>query len=154
MPLKLRDGKLVSHECTDQDDVLCLLQLQEQHPHSAQAVRLNPEDNALALQPWIRTLSRIDVTYPAYTDGRAHSQARLLRQRLGFAGEIRAVGDVRIDQISMMIRCGINAFECFDADTETGIASAQLCHLSALYNNRYQPEYPSVSTLLTDTVFQ
>ena len=53
-------------------------------------------------------VTRIDLHFPKFTDGRAYSQARLLRQRLQFAGEIRATGDVLIDQLVHMARCGFD----------------------------------------------
>ena len=53
-------------------------------------------------------VERIDLNFPKFTDGRAFSQARLLRQRLGFTGEIRATGDVLIDQLVQMARCGFS----------------------------------------------
>jgi len=49
---------------------------------------------------------RIDLQFPKFTDGRAYSQAFLLRRRLGFAGELRATGDVLIDQLVQMQRPG------------------------------------------------
>jgi len=60
-----------------------------------------------------RTLSldgvtRIDLNFPKFTDGRAFSQAFLLRRRLGFTGEIRATGDVLIDQLVQMERTGFD----------------------------------------------
>ncbi|MGB5063692.1 MAG: DUF934 domain-containing protein, partial [Candidatus Competibacter sp.] len=48
---------------------------------------------------------------PKFSDGRAYSQARLLRERHGYRGEIRAVGDVLRDQLFFMARCGFDAFE-------------------------------------------
>jgi uncharacterized protein (DUF934 family) len=53
-------------------------------------------------------LTRIDLQFPAFTDGRAYSQAFLLRRRLGFAGELRATGDVLIDQLVQMQRTGFD----------------------------------------------
>lgn len=53
-------------------------------------------------------ITRIDLHFPKFSDGRAFSQARLLRQRLKFAGEIRATGDVLIDQLVQMARCGFD----------------------------------------------
>lgn len=53
-------------------------------------------------------ISRIDLHFPKFTDGRAYSQAYLLRRRLGFAGEIRATGDVLIDQLVQMARSGFS----------------------------------------------
>ena len=60
-----------------------------------------------------RTLSldgvtRIDLNFPKFTDGRAYSQAFLLRRRLGFTGELRATGDVLIDQLVQMERTGFD----------------------------------------------
>jgi uncharacterized protein (DUF934 family) len=53
-------------------------------------------------------VSRIDLVFPKFTDGRAYSQAFLLRRRLGFAGELRATGDVLIDQLVQMQRTGFD----------------------------------------------
>ena len=53
-------------------------------------------------------VTRIDLQFPAFTDGRAYSQAFLLRRRLHFAGELRATGDVLIDQLVLMQRTGFD----------------------------------------------
>ena len=53
-------------------------------------------------------VTRIDLQFPAFTDGRAYSQAFLLRRRLHFAGELRATGDVLIDQLVQMQRTGFD----------------------------------------------
>jgi uncharacterized protein (DUF934 family) len=53
-------------------------------------------------------IQRIDLYFPKFTDGRAYSQAFLLRRRLGFKGEIRATGDVLIDQLVAMARTGFD----------------------------------------------
>ena len=53
-------------------------------------------------------VTRIDLHFPKFTDGRAYSQAFLLRRRLGYTGEIRATGDVLIDQLVHMARCGFD----------------------------------------------
>lgn len=53
-------------------------------------------------------MTRIDLHFPKFTDGRAYSQAFLLRRRLGFTGEIRATGDVLIDQLVQMERTGFD----------------------------------------------
>ena len=53
-------------------------------------------------------VTRIDLNFPKFTDGRAYSQAFLLRRRLGFTGEIRATGDVLIDQLVQMQRSGFD----------------------------------------------
>lgn len=64
-------------------------------------------------------VKRIDLHFPKFTDGRAYSQAFLLRRRLGFQGEIRATGDVLIDQLVSMARTGFDVAvlrEGLDAD--------------------------------------
>ena len=53
-------------------------------------------------------VQRIDLQFPSFTDGRAYSQAFLLRRRLRFAGELRATGDVLIDQLLLMQRTGFD----------------------------------------------
>ena len=55
--------------------------------------------------------SVVALEFPVFTDGRAYTSARLLRERYGYGGEIRAVGDVLRDQILFMVRCGFDAFE-------------------------------------------
>ena len=67
---------------------------------------LSPE----ALAPDLARLSLIVLSFPKFTDGRAYSQARLLRGRLGYAGELRAAGEVLRDQLLFMLRCGFDAF--------------------------------------------
>jgi uncharacterized protein (DUF934 family) len=59
----------------------------------------------------IERFALITLMFPRFTDGRAYSQARLLRTRFAFAGELRATGDVLRDQLLFMHRCGIDAFE-------------------------------------------
>lgn len=56
----------------------------------------------------------IAVDFPAFTDGRGYSLARLLRERYGYTGEIRAVGDVLVDQLDYMRRCGFTAMALRD----------------------------------------
>lgn len=53
----------------------------------------------------------IILSFPSFADGRAYSQARILRERVGFKGEVRARGDVLYDQVSFMRRCGFDVFE-------------------------------------------
>ena len=54
-------------------------------------------------------VERIELQFPKFTDGRAYSQAYLLRRRLGFAGDVRATGDVLIDQLVQMARSGFSS---------------------------------------------
>ena len=62
-------------------------------------------------------LSLVALTFPKFRDGRAYSAAALLRERYGFTGEVRAVGDVLREQAHFMVRCGFDAFEPSDGST-------------------------------------
>jgi len=62
-----------------------------------------------AIEVCLQDLERIDLNFPKFTDGRAYSQAFLLRRRLGFKGDIRATGDVLIDQLVQMERMGFSS---------------------------------------------
>ena len=65
-------------------------------------------NDADPLQLDLAGVERIDLSFPKFTDGRAFSQAFLLRRRLGFKGEIRATGDVLVDQLAQMERSGFD----------------------------------------------
>ncbi len=73
-------------------------------------VLLAPADDPFALADHLSTLEAIAVEFPKPTDGRGFSIARLLRERLAWRGELRAVGAVAFDQLSFMARCGFDAF--------------------------------------------
>jgi uncharacterized protein (DUF934 family) len=77
-------------------------------------------------------IQRIDLHFPKFTDGRAFSQAFLLRRRLGFKGEIRATGDVLIDQLLQMQRCGFDA-AVLRSDQNQALAQRQLERYPAFY---------------------
>ena len=76
---------------------------------NATAVRIEPGDDARALIPHLDRLALIEVTFPAFRDGRGYSSARILREA-GYAGELRAAGDVLVDQVTFMKRCGFDSF--------------------------------------------
>ena len=76
---------------------------------NATAVRLEPDDDARALLPHLDRIALIEIAFPKFRDGRGYSSARILREA-GYAGELRAEGDVLIDQIGFMRRCGFDSF--------------------------------------------
>lgn len=78
---------------------------------TAFGVRLLPGDDVQALAPHLARLSLVELAFPKYRDGRHYSNARILRDQLGYAGEIRAAGDVLADQLFFMLRCGIDTLE-------------------------------------------
>jgi uncharacterized protein (DUF934 family) len=77
-------------------------------------VRLKAEENPERLGAEVNRLSLIVLEYPKFRDGRAFSWARMLRTRLGFTGEIRAVGDFLYDQVNYQHRVGFDAWEVPD----------------------------------------
>lgn len=93
---------------------------------NASAVRIEPGDNARDLLPHLDRIALVEVNFPAYTDGRGYSAARILRES-GYRGELRAVGDVLIDQLSHMRRCGFDSFaparRLDEADAERAFAT-------------------------------
>jgi len=80
-------------------------------------VVLQPADDVLALAPILDRVAIVALSFPAFSDGRAFSQAALLRQRLGYSGELRAVGNVLLDQVPLMLRTGFDSFEVSHAPT-------------------------------------
>ena len=77
-------------------------------------------------------VSRIDLHFPGFADGRAFSQAFLLRRRRGFTGEIRATGDVLIDQLVQMQRTGFSS-AVLRADQDPAHAARQFERYARFY---------------------
>lgn len=76
---------------------------------NATAVRLESDEDARKLIPQLGQLALIEIAFPKFRDGRGYSAARILREA-GYAGELRAAGDVLVDQIPLMRRCGFDSF--------------------------------------------
>ena len=86
---------------------------------------------------WRSDVARLDLIalhFPKFSDGRAYSQARLLRERLGYQGELRATGGVLQDQLPFMLRCGFDSFE----SDQKGFGEA-LARARTLFSVVYQP---------------
>jgi uncharacterized protein (DUF934 family) len=86
------------------------------------------------LVPWIDRLALIALVFPKFKDGRAYSQARLLRERHGFRGELRAAGDVLRDQFQFLLRAGFDAFE-----VKKPADAAVFAQAAARFSVFYQP---------------
>ncbi|MEO7159555.1 MAG: DUF934 domain-containing protein [Polaromonas sp.] len=82
-------------------------------------------------------VTRIDLNFPKFSDGRAFSQAFLLRRRLGFKGEIRATGDVLVDQLAQMERSGFDV-AVLRADQDLGVAQRVLAAYPGYSVGSYQ----------------
>ncbi|APE26987.1 DUF934 domain-containing protein [Aurantiacibacter gangjinensis] len=100
----------------------------------ASAVRIEPGDDARALLPHLARIRLVEINFPTFGDGRGYSAARTLREA-GYRGEIRAVGDVLVDQIAFMRRCGFDAFAperpLDEADVEAELARFPHAYQSA-----------------------
>lgn len=73
-------------------------------------VRLNADEGVEQLAPWLDRLKLVALVFPKFRDGRQYSQAMLLRERFGYTGELRAVGEVLREQGHFMVRCGFDVF--------------------------------------------
>ena len=80
-------------------------------------VRVEPDETVEALAYDLPRIAVAALVFPKFRDGRAFSMARILRERLGYRGEVRAVGDVLLEQAKFMVRCGFDAFEVADDST-------------------------------------
>jgi uncharacterized protein (DUF934 family) len=98
-------------------------------------VLINPADDVRRLDGHLDRLALVAVAFPAFNDGRAFSHASLLRTRLGFTGEVRALGDVLIDQVPLMLRCGIDSFAVTNPTALRRLAENRLPGI----DNHYQP---------------
>ncbi|UVJ41808.1 DUF934 domain-containing protein [Pseudomonas sp. LS1212] len=102
------------------------------HWREGHGVWLSPDDEAESLEPRLAELPLIAVDFPSFRDGRGYSQAYLLRTRLGWKGELRAIGDVLRDQLSHMRQCGFDSFAVRE-DKSAEDALKGLAGMSVLY---------------------
>ncbi|MBI1179999.1 MAG: DUF934 domain-containing protein [Alphaproteobacteria bacterium] len=79
--------------------------------NSGLGIRLASNEHADDIAPDLEHFELVALNFPTFRDGRAYTTARLLRERHGYQGELRATGDVLRDQIFFMHRCGFDAFE-------------------------------------------
>lgn len=98
-------------------------------------VLINPADDVRRLEGHLDRIALVALAFPVFSDGRAFSHASLLRSRLGYQGEVRAVGDVLIDHIPLMLRCGIDSFAVTNATALKRLSENRLPGI----NNHYQP---------------
>ena len=72
---------------------------------------IRPDESVVEISSELENFDSIAVEFPKFTDGRSYSTTRILRERLNFTGDIRAFGDILLDQIPFMQRCGVSEFE-------------------------------------------
>lgn len=102
------------------------------HENSLNGVWLVPDDDEELLKPWLNVLPLIALQFPSFRDGRAYTQAYTIKARLGWCGELRAMGDVLRDQLSLMRQCGFNSFAIRE-DKSVEDALKGLSGISVLY---------------------
>lgn len=124
-PLRFRDDEPADHPGVTVDAFVA-------QPDD-DAVRVEPGDDVRALLAHLGRIRLIEVNFPVFGDGRGYSAARILREA-GYQGELRAVGDVLVDQIAFMRRCG---FDAFDPDQPLEAAEAEAAF--ARWPGVYQP---------------
>jgi uncharacterized protein (DUF934 family) len=90
-------------------------------------------------------VDRINLNFPKFTDGRAFSQAYLLRRRLDFKGDICATGDVLVDQLLQMQRSGFSS-AVLRADQNLAHAQRQLAHYASFYQGDAAHPQPQFTT--------
>jgi len=98
------------------------------------ALSIANTDDVLQLGDRLKGVRLIALHFPKFTDGRAYSQARLLRERLGYGGELRATGAVFLDQLPFLLRCGFDSFESDQKGFGPALAKAR-----TLFSVVYQP---------------
>lgn len=77
---------------------------------------LEPDDDPAAFAKRVAGLGVVAVRFPKYGDGRGYSTGRLLRERHGYRGELRAVGEIARDHLLLLAQCGFDAFELRDGE--------------------------------------
>ncbi|CAB3782802.1 DUF934 domain-containing protein [Pararobbsia alpina] len=106
-----------------------------------QVVSLTNDEDPLTLKDRVDRIERIELHFPHFTDGRAYSQAYLLRRRLGFKGDLRATGDVLIDQLIQMKRTGFSSAVLKDG-VDPADAQRQFERFPAFYQSDVASETP------------
>lgn len=134
-------GSLIKNNAVAEAEELNALSLEEYlaAEDKAQAVWLDAGEEVESIAEHLDQIPMIALNFPAFSDGRAYSGAAMLRRHYGFTGEIRAIGDVRIDQLEQMARCGFNAFQLAD-DQDTDQALQRIEGFSFSYQQTVDRE--------------
>ena len=85
-------------------------------PDAGEVIRLEPADDPASVADRLAGAARVEVNFPKFGDGRGFSIARLLRERCGYKGELRAVGQVARDHLYYMEQCGFDAYLLRDGE--------------------------------------
>lgn len=99
-------------------------------------IYLNGDANLESLKDVLDSFEVIAVNFPAFADGRGYSLARLLKERYHYKGEVRAIGDVLIDQLYFMKRCGFDTYLLKD-----GLEAEKALQYFSTFSDPYQLAY-------------
>jgi uncharacterized protein (DUF934 family) len=99
------------------------------------------------LVPHLDRLALVALVFPNFKDGRAYSQARLLREQHGFGGELRATGDVLRDQFIFLLRAGFDAFEV-KKDADAAVFAREIARHSVFYQPTGDGRVPALRARL------
>lgn len=84
----------------------------------------------------LENIDRVEIRFENFTDGRGYSTAKLLRERFGWKGKLCAIGDITVDQLGYLARCGFDSFSLRD-DQDVKLAKQYLNTFSANYQRGY-----------------
>ncbi|WP_210238673.1 DUF934 domain-containing protein [Cohaesibacter sp. CAU 1516] len=115
-------------------EAIRLLELRANLPQCF-GVCVEPGDDVEALAPYLDGIALIAISFPAFSDGRGFSSARLLKERYGYKGEIRAVGHFILDQMPFLERCGVDSFLITSDKVRAGLERGEWPEVT----NYYQP---------------
>ena len=102
------------------------------NPHPL-GLLVSPGDKVEEIAGDLPRFASVAINFPAFGDGRGYTSARLIVERYKYKGEVRAVGDVLMDQVPLMKRCGIEAFVVTHAATRKALESGQLTTVNLFY---------------------
>jgi phosphoadenosine phosphosulfate reductase len=108
-------------------------------------VRVAAGEDVAVLAGHLGRLALIALEFSSFADGRNYSAARLLRERLGYDGEIRALGDVLADQVALMRRCGVDAFLVTHEPTRQALRAGRIAEVRHYYQPVSGTEIPAGS---------
>jgi uncharacterized protein (DUF934 family) len=100
---------------------------QDPAQHGARVIRLEPADDPASVAGSLAGAARVEVNFPKFGDGRGYSIGRLLRERYGYKGELRAVGQITRDHLFFLESCGFDAFELREGeDAQEALAAFEV----------------------------
>ena len=96
-------------------------------------VIVEPGDDVDQLAPYLDRIALIAVSFPAFADGRGFSSARLLKERYGYKGEVRAIGHFILDQMPFLERCGVDSFLITSPKVRAGLERGEWPEVTHYY---------------------